>query len=401
MKIAFVIQKLAARSGGAERILVETANEMARRGFEVAILSHENRGVEPFYKVDGAVIHTNLFKRPIEHKHKERWKKREEFRESLPLVFPLNRLRWRMTHAGFVKSLKRYIARERPDVLIPFMPPAITPCALAARGTGVKVIASTHNEPSQDFENPERWDPNPIDVRLRKEVLRYVDKILVLLPNYMDWYPADIHHKIMDMPNPVKQVDPSRLEAARREKVIIGVGRIATVKRYQLLLNAWADIDGEFPDWTIEIYGDGPQKRDLQSMIKQYGLEKSVFLKGTTSDIPSHLLRASVFCHPAEYEGFPLAVCEALAHGLPVVGFADCSGLNALVRHEETGILVEPSHNRALSLREALRKLLQAPDAISRFGAKAPESVAKYTPDAIYDRWEEVIRGASPEPRDT
>lgn len=396
MKIAFVIQKLAARSGGAERVLIETANEMARRGFRVEILSHENRGVGPFYKVHPAVIHTNLFKRPIEHKAKERWKKREKFRENLPFVFPLNHLRWRMTHAGFVKALRSYIKRERPDVLIPFLPPAITPCVLAAKGVGVKVIASTHNEPSQDYENPLRWDPNPIDIRLRKEVLHHLDKILVLLPNYMDWYPSELHEKIMDMPNPVVQVPSEKLQNAPREKLIIGVGRLADVKRYDILLDAWADLDSEFPDWKIEIYGEGPRKSDLEALVKQYGLQDSVSLKGATRDISTQLLRASVFCHPAEYEGFPLAVCEALAHGLPVVGFADCSGLNSLVRHEETGILVEPSQRRPDNLREALKKLLQAPEAISTFGAAAPGSVSKYAPETVYDRWEAVIREVSP-----
>lgn len=391
MKIAFVIQKLAARSGGAERVLIETANEMARRGYKVDILSHENRGVEPFYRIHPAVTHTNLFNRPIEHKAKERWKKREKFRENLPLVFPLNYLRWRMTHAGFVKALRTYIKQAQPDVMIPFLPAAITPCALAAKGTGVKVIASTHNEPSQDYDNPKRWDPNPIDIRLRKEVLPHLDKILVLLPNYMDWYPSALHDKIMDMPNPVRQVDSELLNNASREKVIIGVGRLADVKRYDVLFDAWADLDREFPDWRVEIYGDGPRKSDLKVLIKQYGLEQSVHLKGTTPDIPAQLLRASVFCHPSEFEGFPLAVCEALAHGLPVVGFADCSGLNSLVRHEETGILVEPSRRRAENLREALKELLQSPEIISRFGAAAPGSVAKYAPEAVYDRWEAVI----------
>lgn len=400
MKIAFVIQKIAARSGGAERVLIETANEMAQRGYDVDILSHENRGVKPFYPIHPKVRHINLFNRPIEHKDKKRWKKREEFRERLPLVFPLNHLRWRMTHAGFVRAIKRYINKDRPDVLIPFLPPAITPCALAAKGTGVKVIASTHNEPSQDYDNPKRWDPNPIDIRLRKKVLYDLDKILVLLPNYMDWYPPALHEKIMDMPNPVRQVDPERLKSAEREKVIIGVGRLADVKRYNLLLDAWADLELSFPDWKVEIYGEGPMKSDLLDMIKHYGLEDSVFLKGTTPDVPSQLLRASIFCHPSEYEGFPLAVCEALAHGLPVVGFADCSGLNSLVRHDETGILVEPSRRRADNLRDALKKLLQATETISRFGAAAPASIAKYAPDAVYDRWEAVIDEVSPDHTD-
>ena len=392
MKIAFVIQKIAARSGGAERVLVETANEFARRGHEVIILAHENRGKRPFYPLRYGVRHKNLFNRPIEHKDKERWNKREQFRENLPVFFPVNHLKWQMTHAGFVRELRRYIKRERPDVLIPFLPAAITPCALAAKGTGAKVVASTHNEPSQDYENPKRWDPNPVDVKLRRQVLDDLDKILVLLPAYKGYYPKSLHPKIDDMPNPVVPVEAVRLASAQREKLVVGVGRLADVKRFQLLIDAWLDVKPILPDWRVEIYGEGPEKKYLQNMLDSYALSEQIILKGVTSEISDVYLRASVLAHPAEYEGFPLAVCEALAHGLPVVGFSDCSGLNSLVRHDENGLLVD-GRNRVVSLQAALVSLLQDQDRLSRFSAAAPASVAQYHPDIVYDKWEQTIEG--------
>ncbi|ASP88619.1 glycosyltransferase family 4 protein [Sinorhizobium meliloti] len=392
MKIAFVIQKIAARSGGAERVLIETANELSRRGYTVEILSHENRGKPPFYPMRQGVRHKNLFKRPIEHKDKERWSKREKFRERLPHFFPLNHLKWRMTHSGFVRELRRYIHNEKPDVLIPFLPAAITPCALAAKGTGVKVVASTHNEPSQDYENPKRWDSNPIDVRLRRECLRYLDKILVLLPTYKDWYPAELHHKVDEMPNPVRPVDPQLLASAQREKLVLGVGRLAGVKRFEILIEAWLDLRRKFPDWRVEIYGDGPDRAQLARAIEDYGLDDVVFLKGVSSNMSELYLKASVLAHPAEYEGFPLAVCEALAHGLPVVGFSDCSGVNSLVHPDQNGILVVPGANRVDSFQSALSELLPDQDRLSRFSAASPETVAQYRPDNVYDKWEGLIQ---------
>ncbi|MEY9998695.1 glycosyltransferase family 4 protein [Sinorhizobium fredii] len=400
MKIAFVIQKIAQRSGGAERVLVETANELARRGHSVQILSHENRGKRPFYALQNGVRHKNLFDRPIEHKDKDRWNKREKFRENLPLFFPLNHLKWHMTHAGFVRELRRYITKEKPDVLIPFLPAAITPCALAARGTQTKIIASTHNEPSQDYDNPKRWDPNPIDVRLRREVLQCLDKILVLLPAYKDYYPKSLHHKIEDMPNPVVPIRDQRLATVSREKLILSVGRLAEVKRFHLLIEAWRDLQNAFPDWRIEIYGEGPERDALENLIKRYGLEGKVFLMGVTSQIDELYLRASVLCHPAEYEGFPLAVCESLAHGLPVVGFSDCSGVNSLVRHNQNGVLVNPGKNRVQSLQAELAELLQDRGRLSRFSAASPGTVAQYHPDRVYDKWENVVKDLFPDEED-
>lgn len=391
MKIAFVIQKIAARSGGAERVLIETANEMARRGHEVFILSHENRGAQPFYSLNG-VKHINLFDRPIEKKAKERWNRREKFREGLSHRPVIRSLKWRMTHGGFVHKLEKFIENERPDVLIPFLPAAITPTALATRKSGVPVIASTHNEPRQDYENRDRWDSNPIDVRLRREVLNEISKILVLLPEYKNWYPAHLHSRISDMPNPITLADPARLARTQREKLIIGVGRLADVKRFDLLIEAWNTLYIRFPDWRVEIYGDGPQREQLQGLIDDNDLGDCVSLMGTVQNIDEVYLRAALMVHPAQYEGFPLAVCEALAHGVPVVGFSDCSGLNSLVEDGKNGVLVKPSSRREIKLENALIKLLPDHGRVREMSRAGPGAMAKYSPEIIYDRWENIIK---------
>jgi len=395
VRIHFVIQKIALRSGGAERVLIETANEMAERGHSVEILSYENRGREPFYPLHPAVVHKNLFNRPRSLRSKYKWQRREHFREAIPYVFPLSHWKWRMTNRSFIRSLRLHIAARQPDVVIPFLPPAITAAAMAARRIGVPVVASTHNEPSQDYTNPERWDPNPVDVRRRFEALSHVDRILVLLPEYRDWFPDDLRPKVLDMPNPVQPVDKMTLKNAVRQKTILGVGRLASVKRFDLLIEAWAMIKDEFPDWKVDIFGHGPDRDELQAKIVARGVEDTFTLRGVTDQIAEQFLGASVFAHPAEHEGFPLAVTEALAHGLPVVGFADCSGLNTLVEHEETGILVEPGSDRVKGMADALRRILTDEQERLRLGSKAPASMLPYAPRKIYDRWERVLSDAA------
>jgi len=266
---------------------------------------------------------------------------------------------------------------------------------MAARRTGVPVVASMHNEPSQDYTNPERWDPNPVDVRRRFEALSHVDRILVLLPEYRDWFPDDLKPKILDMPNPVQPVDETTLANAVRQKTILGVGRLASVKRFDLLIDVWAMIRDEFPDWKVDIFGDGPDRDELQARIVQRGVADTFTLRGVTDQIAGQFLSASVFAHPAEHEGFPLAVTEALAHGLPVVGFADCSGLNTLVKHEETGILLEPGSDRAKTLADALRRILTDDEKRARLGSRGPASMRRYAPQTIYDKWERVLSDAA------
>ena len=395
MRIDFVIQKIAMRSGGAERVLIEAANEMTERGHSVEILSYENRGRESFFPIHSAIAQRNLFDRPKSLRSKYRWQRRERFREAIPHVYPLSHWKWRMTNLDFIRSLRLHIAARQPDVLVPFLPPAITATALAARFAGVPVVASTHNEPSQDYTNPERWDPNPVDVRRRFEALSSVDRILVLLPEYRDWFPDDLKPKILDMPNPVRPVHKTMLDNAVRQKTILGVGRLASVKRFDLLIDVWAMIKDEFPGWKVDIFGHGPDLDELQAKIVARGVEDTFTLRGVTDQIAEQFLSASVFAHPADHEGFPLAVSEALAHGLPVVGFADCSGLNTLVRHDETGILVEPGSDRVRSMADALRRILTDEEKRTRLGSKGPASMRQYAPETIYDRWERVLSDAA------
>lgn len=390
--IAFVIQKIAGRSGGAERVLVETANELAKRGFRVEIISYENRGIGPFYTPREDVRHRNLFRRPIDHRMKKLWKGREYVRERIPHFFPMNILKWKITYGGFIRALQKYIRDEKPAILIPFLPPAITVCAFASRNyPNVNVVASTHNVPAQDYENPRRWDSNPSDIRRRREALEYIDKILVLLPEYKEWYPEKYHSKISEMPNAVIEIDKSKLLEAKREKIVMAVGRLTDVKRFDVLIESWARLKNDFPDWKVEIYGEGPGRKKLERLIFKHELSECVLLKGVTGSIGEKYLEASVLAHPAEHEGFPLAVTEALAHGLPVVGFDDCTGLNSLVEDGVNGILVDNRGSRVKNFTNSLKRILSDSEMRSTLSDQAPDSMSQYKPEIVFGKWESIV----------
>jgi glycosyltransferase involved in cell wall biosynthesis len=394
-RLCFVIDKLALRSGGAERVLIETANALYDRGYGVEIVTHEVRGKAPFYPVRAGIILSNIRPRN-EHRSlvvRALGRLRNKLHRNRKYVPGLSHLQWLSEHYSFCHRLGRHIDATQPDVVIGFLPPAVTALGLAKTTYKPRLFASLHNVPEQDFNNPERWDPNPVDRKLRKRVLHKFDGIGTLLPEFVDWFDPILHDRILVMPNAANQVDDQMVDAAVRDKTVVSVGRLADVKQHILLIRAWELVADDFPDWRCDIYGVGPLKSMLESEIEALKLKKVVHLRGNTRDMEHVYLSSSILAHPAKFEGFGLVVTEALAHGVPVIGFEDCSGFNYIVEHEKNGIFVSSKGDRVKNLAAALAKLMAVENEQKRMGLAGRERVKDFSPDKVTDLWEQAIHG--------
>lgn len=391
MKISFVVDKLSDRSGGAERVLIDTANRLFRAGHQVEILNFDIRRGNPFYKVDFGISCINL-RTPEQALPAllRTWKKiSRKLVSECPSFAPFDRLKFMNTHSDFARALRRYHIANPPDVIVPFMPPAFIACALGTTG-GIPIVASLHNVPEQDFANSERWDPTPYAQRRRLVLLDKMAGITVLLEEFRDWFPSHLHSRISVVPNAVEPVDPALLQSARRSKTVMAVGRLTKVKRFDVLLRAWSSVERKYPDWKLEIYGVGPEQKQLESLVLDLGL-RNARLKGHVRDIKERYLRSAFLAHPAEFEGWGLVVTESLAAGMPVIAFADCSGVNRLVTNGVNGLLVSSDADRAEALGAALDLFMSDPAYRSKLSLAGPPSVANYSPDAVMRIWESVL----------
>jgi glycosyltransferase involved in cell wall biosynthesis len=395
LSIALVIRRLAGRGGGAERIYCELANLLVDMGYDVTCIHCEWSREEPAFALDPKVRRVNLWHR-------------SSLNPGLPALLRVLSLgyrdgklwapvAWLSKHGPFVWLLTRYFSRTKPDVVVALMPNAITPSLIAGTRTGTKVIASNHNAPEQDYQSTEKWDQNPIDRSIRRKLLKKAVRVHVLLDDYAQFFPPEIRRKIEVIHNyPSDDVGlPDATEP--REKLILGVGRLAPVKNFRVLVDAWAELASEFPDWRVEIYGKGEEEGLLADQIKSLGLGGSVHLKGQTDRIVAAYQRASLLAHPALYEGFPLSVTEALACGVPVVAFAKTSGVSQLVFDGINGQLVERARG-AEGFAESLRLLMSSPLALAAQREAAPGSVQKYSKMRYAERWREVIESVAREP---
>lgn len=390
MKLCFVIQKLSGLSGGAERVLVEVCNGLADRGMDITILTYETHNGAPAYPLRNVTLR-NLFPTPRPSSSEgPRPKRLEALVKSIPNVWPLPQLKWAATYAPFISRLRNALKDLKPDVVIGFMPTGIMAAAEAAKSLGISSVASLHNVPEHDFglKSP-RWDTNPIYRKRRLEALEKVDQIFVLQDAFKVWFDDSMQNKISVVPNPIAPASMSLTEP--RRPCIIGVGRLTSIKRYDVLISAFAKISAMHPHWTLEIYGDGPEKGALHEQIHQLNMADRIQLAGVSKDIMGEYARASIMCHPSAFEGFGLSVAEALAHGVPVVADAACSGVNSLIENGRNGTLVDANEAPIMAFANALDHLMANSLIREEMGRTAPSSVSSYAPEIVFDHWEKLL----------
>lgn len=398
MKVCFVIQKLVGLSGGAERILVDVCNGLAARGMDVTVLTYDSHTGEPYYPLIN-VMHRNLFpasRAPRVTQAMGKTRHLEHMIKMIPNVWPLPELKWAVAYEPFIKRLRHAFTDIKPDVVVGFLPTGIMAAVRVAGPLGIPVVASTHNVPAQDFGDGERWDSNPLYRQRRNASLSQASRILVLQDEFKDWFGPVLAPKISVMPNPIAPAT-FPLDHPRANRVI-GVGRLTDIKRYDTLIAAWGQIHMKHPDWQLAIYGEGPERATLQSQIDQLGLTDCVTLAGVTTDIMHVYAKAAILCHPSTFEGFGLSVAEALAHGVPVIADANCSGVNALVKDGQTGCLIKTGSDAATAFAKALDRIINDPDTRARMGTAAPASLEAYTPARVFAQWETLLRSCQSDP---
>ncbi|MFI5634572.1 glycosyltransferase family 4 protein [Streptomyces sp. NPDC051664] len=193
---------------------------------------------------------------------------------------------------------------------------------------------------------------------------------------------------IVCVPNgvPTPATAPSTLES----KLIVAAGRLVEVKRYDRLIAAFAKVTAEHPDWTLRIYGRGPEKTRLRQQIEQLGLHERAFLMGTVSPIETEWAKGAIAAVSSDMESFGMTIVEAMHCGVPVVA-TDCPhGPGEIITHGADGLLV-PLSAGSDGHAQALKQLITDDTLRRRLGAAARSTAATYEPFAIARRYEELI----------
>jgi GalNAc-alpha-(1->4)-GalNAc-alpha-(1->3)-diNAcBac-PP-undecaprenol alpha-1,4-N-acetyl-D-galactosaminyltransferase len=361
MKITLVIYGLG--GGGAERVVSIMANYWVSHGWDVTLIMLVAPTKPSFYQLDPRIQIQSL---GIAGK-------------SAHLLAALKNT-WRR-----IKILRQTIIASQPDVVISFMNSVNVNTLLACWNLNIPTIVSEHTYPGSHL------DVNKIWQLLMKWIYHHADFVTVLTQNAVPFYPPEQGYRTIVMPNPVMTPPPQVMTERGLPTApnLIAVGRLIHVKGFDLLIKAFHQIRDQYPDWQLTILGEGAMRSELEELRLQLQLTDRVHLPGLVTNVPDYLRQADLFVMPSRIEGFPMALCEAMACGLPVLA-ADClSGPREIIENGVNGVLVQTEDVDALAT--ALATLMSDPAKRQQLAGNAPHILNRFGLEQVMKLWAEAI----------
>jgi glycosyltransferase involved in cell wall biosynthesis len=351
---SIVIVSVALTMGGVERSSVNLANALAQRGVRVVFITILRR--DHFFELEPNIV----LKEP------------EGFNKShLSLM---QTIRW----------LREQIVSANSDIIFSYTKFYSALVALALIGKKVRHFMSERSGPTY------RW-PWKIELICRVAFLMrhpygIISQTAVASLTHKKYYGTRPKYKVIA--NPLKEV--KLFPNISRENRIIAVGRLSDLsKRFDVLLRAFGELD---TDWTL-VFAGGTEHSNLPDLAKKLNLSNRVEFIGKTKDIDLVLARCSIYVITSKTEGFPNALCEAMAAGLACASFDFVAGPRELITHGTDGFIV-PNGN-VEELKNTLRLLMTNPEVRERIGRKAMDAREKFSQQKITSEYFSFFYGAN------
>lgn len=366
MKILFFVSSL--NAGGAERVAVTLANAWAEEGHSVMLVPTFKGKAASFYDISPQVrVH---------------W---------LADTIAATRFYRVLGYVGKLLAARRLIKQQRPDVIVSFLTNVNVTVLAASIGLPIPVVVCERT--------------NPVVSRHSRGVLQVMRRALYprasavcvqtsAAANYFQTYFSNAL-PLFVIPNPLpvglcqKPLASLNADALGRYR-IVAMGRLVPEKQFSHLIRIFAGLARQFPDWDLWIYGEGPERSQLTSLVQHFELDQRVFLPGRTSDPWGALRKGSLFAMTSAVEGFPNVLLEAMACGLPSIAYDCPSGPADLMEAGQAGVLV--ALNNEQDFASALGALMSNPSARRQLGQLSAErAIQRFSLPLVLAHWKAMF----------
>jgi glycosyltransferase involved in cell wall biosynthesis len=362
-------------AGGVERVLTLKANYFAEHfGYDITIILTEGKDKPLFYPLSNKIKVINL---------------NIGFEELWTCSFAKKVLVYLKKQRQFKKALTEELMRIHPDITVSLLRREIN--FINDIKDGSRKIGELHVNRA-NYRNFETNDSNFIKNLFAKfwmyslvSKLKHLDQFVVLTEEDKKAW--------AELPNICVISDPLSFCPTQRSslsiKRVIAVGRYVYQKGFDQLLQAWATIERQYPEWQLVVFGDG-DRTPYEQLIDDLKINrKSCQLHGRTDDVEKEYCNSSIFVLSSRFEGFGMVLLEAMACGLAVVSFDCPCGPKDIVKDGEDGLLVENGNIDLLA--SSLSRLMNDETLRQSMSKTGQKNAQRFSIDYVADQWRRLF----------
>ena len=371
MRIIYCLDEMS-HPGGIGRVTSIKANWFAEHGHEVWVVT-ANQGVEQdYYELHPSVVRKDFaigFQLGIDNGNL-----------LMKFVRKIGKMR------RYRKELGQFIYEVKPDIVVSTF--TNDSDFLYKLKDGSKKVLEFHFS-HEGFKSQMKYGPQTLKnkllltYRLRKHerIARKYDAFVVLTHEDAEaWKGYDNLHVIHNM----LSFETPEVSTCM-EKRVIAVGRLDFQKKFDRLVDIWALVNKECPEWRLDIFGQGPDKENLQKQIHSLGLENVITINPPTKQIGREYRQSSVFAMTSTYEGLPMTLLEAISYGLPCIAYSFPCGPRDIIEDGINGYIIEEGDKEKFAQR--LVELMKNDELRQEMSRNAKESSRKYSVENIMEQW--------------
>ena len=337
--------------GGAERVLTELMEEWARNGHHITLIQTKPGFYGHSYSIPKGIQNIDI-------SSNKKSKVGRYYDETISLL---------------------KIMRSRPKAsVVAFANASIRIVGVCSLFTSNRIVFSERCDP--------RFTPYSKLLRLLRDWLFVCADVCVFqTEEAKKLFPLRVQKKGVIIPNPVNPHLPPIFHG-QRKKVIITACRLAPQKNLPMLINAFAMLHREYPDYSLEIYGSGSEREKLQEHIDNLGINSCAKLMGHSMNIHDIMRESYMYVCSSDYEGLSNSILEALALGLPVISTDHpIGGAKEMITNHVNGLLVPVGDDNSLYI--AMKYIIENPQKAQLMGKKAADIRYRWPVQVIANYW--------------